>query len=207
MKRFLIVASIFVWTAILCVGSLAQETKKVLLLDDFEGKIIVGETIDAGSGNGSSVNVSADKEIKHSGQQSLKIVYDAVAGGYIWVARGFGLDVKGAAQWLQSPEKIDWSRYGAISFYMYGSGSNARMAFDIKDAGGEMFRFMVTDDFKGWKLIVCAFDQFFPRGDWQPPTAQVNGKLDFPIKSFQFEPIAVAKGTLYVDEVALEPLN
>ena len=34
-----------------------------------------------------------------------------------------------------------------------------------------------------------------------------NGKLDFPIKSFQFEPIAVAKGVINIDEVSLEPLN
>ena len=186
-----------------------QEGKKNLILDDFEGDIVMGPTgtIDAGAGNGSSVTVSADKEIKHSGAQSLKIVYDAVAGGYIWVARGYGLDVKGAAKWLVEPGKINWSNYGAISFYMYGSDSKMRMAFDIKDAGGEMFRFMVTDDFKGWKQIVCPFSQFFPRGDWQPPAATVNGTLDFPIRSFQFEPIAVSKGTVYVDEVALETMN
>ena len=182
---------------------------KSLVLDDFEGDIIMGPngTIDAGAGNGSSVDVKADKTLKMSGEQSLKIVYDAVAGGYLWIARGYGLDVKGAARWNIEPEKINWSNYAAINFYMYGSGSNARMAFDIKDAGGEMFRFMVTDDFKGWKLIVCPFDQFFPRGDWQPPAAEVNGKLDFPIKSFQFEPIAVAKGEFNVDLVSLETLN
>ena len=183
--------------------------QKVMLLDNFEGDIVKGPTgtIDAGAGNGSSVTVSADKNIKHSGAQSLKIVYDAVGGGYIWVARGYGLDVKGAAKWLTEPEKVNWSKYGAISFYMYGAGSGARMAFDVKDAGGEMFRFMVTDDFKGWKKIVCPFSKFFARGDWQPPAAVTNGTLDFPIKSFQFEPIAIAKGTIYVDEAALEKLN
>ena len=66
---------------------------------------------------------------------------------------------------------------------------------------------MVTDDFKGWKQIVCSLSQFFPRGDWQPPTATVNGTLDFPVKSFQFEPIAIAKGMVNVDAVACEPLN
>jgi hypothetical protein len=203
MRKFLVMMAVFVFVS----TGFAQVEKKVLVLDDFEGEITTGKTIDAGAGNGSSVAVSADKTIKQSGEQSLKIVYDAVSGGYIWVARGYNLDVKGAALWTSEPEKINWSNYGAISFYMYGSDSKMRMAFDIKDAGGEMFRFMVKDDFKGWKLIVCPFDQFFPRGDWQPPTAQVNGKLDFPIKSFQFEPIAVAKGTTYVDEVALEPLN
>ncbi len=201
---------IVVLSLFFCAGlTRAQEDKKVMVLDDFEGAIVTGTagSIDAGSGNGSSVQVSADKENKRHGEQSLKIVYDAVAGGYIWVARGYGLDVKGAAKWLSEPDKINWQNYGAISFYMFGSGSNMRMAFDVKDANGEIFRFMVTDDFKGWKQIVCPFNQFFARGDWQPPTASVNGTLDFPIRSFQFEPIAVSKGTVNVDEVALETMN
>jgi len=179
------------------------------VLDDFEGEIIVGMggTIDAGSGNGSFVDVSADKANKKNGQQSLKITYDAVSGGYIWVARGYGLGMKGASRWLIEPEKIDWTKYGAISFYMLGSGSGVKLAFDVKDAGGEIFRFIATDDSKDWKLIVCSFDQLVARSDWQPPTATANGTLDFPIKSFQFEPLPISKGTLNVDEVALEPLN
>lgn len=187
----------------------AQDAQKVFMLDDFEGSIVADPkgTIDAGAGNGSGVTVSADKEIKKSGEQSLKIDYDAVSGGYIWVARGFNLDVKGADQWTKKPQDVPWPSYGAISFYLYGAASGARMAFDIKDAGGEMFRFMVTDDTKGWKQVVCPFDQFFPRGDWQPQTADVNGTLDFPVMSFQFEPIAIAKGVIYVDDVSLEPLN
>lgn len=202
---------IFVILGLMLTGAACaqQEDKKVLVLDDFEGDIVSSPagTIDAGSGNGSSVEARADKENKSSGEQSLKIIYDAVAGGYIWVARGYNLDVKGAARWTAEPDKISWQNYGAISFYMFGSGSNMRMAFDVKDAEGEMFRFMVTDDFKGWKQIVCPFAQFFPRGDWQPPTATVNGALDFPVRSFQFEPIAVSKGTVGIDEVALETMN
>ncbi len=194
----IVAVSVFVFSAAAFAGN-------ALLLDDFEGAIVAGSngTVDAGAGNDSSVEIRADKTLKQSGEQSLKIIYNAVSGGYMWVARGYGLDVKGAAVWSAEPEKINWSNYAAITFYMYGSGSGARMAFDIKDAGGEMLRFMVTDDFKGWKQIVCPFDQFFPRGDWQPPTAETNGKLDFPIKSFQFEPIAVAKGELNIDSVSL----
>ena len=185
----------------------AQETGKAFLLDDFEGPIVAGQTIDAGAGNGSAVTVSADADVKRAGAQSLKIDYDAVSGGTLWIARGYGLDVKGAALWTAEPEKIDWLSYGAVSFYLKGSGSGAQMAFDIKDAGGEIFRFMVKDDARDWKQVVCPFDQFFPRGDWQPPAADKNGELDFPVKSFGFEPIAIAKGMVHIDEVSLEPLN
>ena len=96
----------------------AQEAPKAFVLDDFEGPIVMDPkegTIDAGAGNGSSVTVSADKENKKSGEQSLKIDYDAVSGGYIWVARGFNLDVKGADRWTKKPQDIAWSSYGAIT--------------------------------------------------------------------------------------------
>ena len=176
-----------------------------LLLDDFEGLISGGleGTVDFGAGNGSSVEVTAATDIKYSGNQSLKVVYDAVADGYMWVARGFGLDAKNAA-WLAKPEDIDWKKYTALSFYMYGSDSKAKIAFDIKDNGNEIYRFMTEDNFTGWKKITCPFNEFFPRGDWQPDNADKNATLDFPVKSYQFEPRPIAKGTVYFDQVALE---
>lgn len=180
----------------------AQE--KSLLIEDFEGEISGGEngTLDFGSGNSSSVEVTADTNIKNSGAQSLKIAYDAVSGGYMWIAKGFSLDAKNAA-WLVTPESIDWKKYNAISFYIYGSGAKTKIAFDIKDSGNEMWRFIITDDFSGWKQIICPFNEFFARGDWQPQTADANAMLDFPVKSFQFEPLAEAKGALYIDTVEL----
>jgi hypothetical protein len=61
-----------------------------LLLDDFEGKIIGGSdgTVDFGAGGGSAVEVVAANDIKYSGGQSLKVNYNAVSGGYMWIARG-----------------------------------------------------------------------------------------------------------------------
>jgi hypothetical protein len=180
----------------------AQE--KGLLIDDFEGKISGGPegTVDFGAGGGSSVEVTAATDIKYSGNQSLKVAYDAVSGGYMWVARGFSLDAKNAA-WLVKPQDIDWTKFKAISFYMYGSDSQTKIAFDIKDNGNEIWRFMVEDNFKGWKQIICPFNEFFARGDWQPNDADKNAVLNFPIKSFQFEPRPVAKGMVYFDDVQL----
>jgi hypothetical protein len=208
---YLGIAFLFVsfWGA--CAG--AQEIKfketDILVLDDFEGDIVAGPsgTIDVGSGKGASVEVSGDKADKMSGGQSLKITYEAVPGGYIRVARGYGLDVKGAARWMIEPDKVAWSNYGAVSFFFRGTASGAKIAFDIKDAQDEMFRFMVTDDSSAWKPVICPFDQFVARGGEQPALAAANATLDFPIKSFQWEPIAVAKGTIHVDEVILESLN
>lgn len=175
-----------------------------LLIDDFEG-VISGSplgTVDFGAGAGSILEVSADAKIKYSGKQSLKAQYDAVSGGYMWIARGFGLDAQNSA-WLIKPEEIIWKDYSAFSFYLYGSSSKVQIAFDIKDSGNEMWRFLVEDNFAGWKQIVCPFKDFFVRDDWQPDSADKNAILDFPIKSFQFEPRPEAKGTLYFDSVSL----
>ena len=200
MKKSGLLIAVFVLS--LTTFCFAQENN--LLIDDFEVDISSGPngTVDFGGGNGSMVVVTAATDIKHTGSQSLKVTYNAVRGGYIWVARGFGLDAKNAT-WLRKPEDIDWNKYKAMSFYMYGSDSKTKVAFDIKDSGNEIWRFITEDDFKGWKQIICPFDQFSTRSDWQPESSDKNGQLNFPIKSYQFEPLPEAKGVLYFDAVEL----
>ncbi|MFA5276056.1 MAG: carbohydrate binding domain-containing protein [Candidatus Omnitrophota bacterium] len=200
MRRLAILALGFILvTSVVCFAE-----KKFLVIDDFEGAISGGleGTADFGSGNGSNVKVTASTEIKQTGKQALKVEYDAAEGGYMYIARGENLDAKNAG-WLVRSKDIGWDKYAAISFYMYGTGSGTAVAFDIKDNGNELWRFMVKDDFKGWKQIVCAFNEFFARADWQPDNADKNGQIDFPLKSYQFEPRPPAKGTLYFDAVAL----
>jgi len=180
---------------------------KDFLLDDFEGQISGGAqgTVDFGSGAGSVLQVSSDTTIKYSGAQSLKAVFTAVPGGYMWMARGYGLDVPSALGPAEA-ESINWKKYKAISFYMYGANSKTKVAFDLKDNGNEMWRFMVEDNFQGWKKITCPFSEFFARGDWQPQNADKNAILNFPVKSFQFEPrpdSGTKQGTLYFDCVEL----
>ncbi len=190
---------------VLSSGIVCFAEKQGLLIDDFENQVSGGPsgTVDFGAGGGSSVEVTASSDTRHSGSQSIKVIYDAVPGGYIWVARGFELDVENA-DWLIKPQDIDWKKYNAISFYIYGSNSGAKIAFDIKDNGNELWRFMIDDNFKGWNKIICPFKEFFARSDWQPDSADKNSQLDFPLKSFQFEPRPVAKGTVYFDCVELE---
>ncbi len=174
------------------------------LLDDFEMAVSGGAegTVDFGSGNGSSLQVTAATDIKNTGKQSLKAAYDAVSGGYMYIARGSGLDAKNAT-WTVKPSEIKWTDYSGISFYVYGTNSKAKIAFDVKDSGGELFRFITEDYTAGWKKVVVSFDKFIARDDWQPQDADKNGVIDFPVKSFQFEPLPVSKGTLYFDTVEL----
>jgi len=176
--------------------------EQTLLVDDFEGHLS-HQTVDFGSGNGSQVNVEDSSEIVHSGKQSLKVDYTAVSGGYMWVARGYRLDVPQAAQWSKKPQDIAWKRYKGIAFYLYGEAKGAEIAFDIKDAKGEIFRSMITDDTPGWRRVVCLFSGFVSRSDWQPANAAVDRVLDFPVMSFQFEAKTPGKGVFYVDTVEL----
>jgi len=200
MKRVMILAGVLFLG--LLVASFATEGN--LLIEDFEVPVSSGPdgSVDFGAGNGSVVTVSAAKDIKKSGNQSLKVDYEAANGGYIYVAKGKDLDAKNA-NWIIKPEDIKWEDFSAISFYMYGTDSKANIAFDIKDNGDELWRFVVVDDFKGWKEVVCSFDKFMVRDDWQPNTADKNGVIDFPIKIVQFEPLAGSKGTLYFDTIEL----
>ena len=189
---------------VLCSVAYSQENNE-LLLDDFEGVISGGEqgTVDFGSGGGSTVDVSASKETKYHGEQALEVKFDAMDGGYMWVARGYDLTVKGAGAWLVEPKDIDFSKYNAVSFYIYGANSKAQVAIDLVDSGFEYWRYLIDDNFSGWKEFTIPFSDFFARGDWQPEKADKNGQLNFPIKAFQFEPRPAAKGTLYFDYVRL----
>lgn len=175
-----------------------------LLVDDFEISVSGGPegTVDFGAGNGSTVNVSTAADVKNTGKQALKVDFDAVTGGFMYVARGEGLDAHNTG-WLVDPDDIKWQDYKAFSFYMYGADSKGKIAFDFKDSGNEIWRFIIEDNFKGWRQIICNFDQFTVRGDWQPQAADNNGAINYPIRSFQFEPLPPLKGTIYLDTVEL----
>ncbi len=193
MRNFIIAIFLFVITFCGC-----DNSPKEVMIDSFEGPLNK-QTVDYGAAEGSSVQVSADTNIKMCDAQSLKIEYDLKPSGYMWIARGYNLDVKGAARWLVKPQDIKWKSYKAISLEMYGTNSGGVVAFDIKDAGGEIFRFIIDDNFTGWKEIICPFKEFFPRKDWQPEKATKNEVIDFPIMSFQFEPRLPGKGVYHFD--------
>ena len=190
--------------AVLSAVGISWAEGKNLLIDDFEISISNGPegTVDFGAGNGSTVKVSAATDVKNTGKQALRVDFDAVSGGYMYIARGQGLDAHNTG-WLVNPDDIKWQDYKAFSFYMYGSDSKGKIAFDLKDSGNEIWRFIVEDNFKGWKQIICNFDQFTVRGDWQPQNSDNNGVLNYPIRSFQFEPLPPLKGTIYFDTMEL----
>lgn len=172
-----------------------------VMLDSFEGPIN-SRTVDYGSSSDTRIRVVSSPMVKKCGRQSLLIDYALSPGGYMYCARGFGLDAPGS-QWSGPPPKeIEWNQYTGISLQVYGS-KRGNIAFDVKDNGGELHRFMIDDDFSGWREIIIPFTAFKAREDWQPGNADGNKTLDFPIWSFQFEPKMPGEGKVYFDCVML----
>jgi hypothetical protein len=176
-----------------------------LLINDFEGQISPAPEgiLDIGNIGDSYIQIEAAANIKYSGQQSLKIIYYVMPQGFSWVMNAHGLH--GKSDWLVEPEDIRWAEYNAISFYMYGYDSKIKLNFEIFDTNGEIWIFPIEDNFNGWKKIICPFNYFQPRKDWQPGQAITNSILDFPIKAFTFHfpPQTEKKGVVYFDCVGL----
>ncbi len=175
---------------------------KPLMLDDFEGKINQN-TVDFGAGNNSQIDVTVSTDIVNTGKQSLKVAYETVPSGYMWVARGYELDVKGADKWSMAPQKIRWQGYQGFSFYIYSAKKGVMIAFDVKDKDKEMWRKVFTVKKEGWQEIIVPFGELFARTDWQPENAELNGQIDYPIKSYQFEVRTPGEGVIYIDTVKL----
>lgn len=172
-----------------------------LMLDNLEGEL-TAETVDYGADDSSTINLSADTDIKFCGKQSLKLEYNLQPSGYLFCARGYGLDTVAANKWLKDPQKINWSRYQGFSF-MVSSTQKTIVAFDIKDAGDEIWYFeseVVPGD---WQEITVSFDALTVRQDGQTQTAARNNVLDFPIQSYRWESRTPGEGTLHFDCVKL----
>lgn len=194
MKRFyLFLVILLVFSSLSC-----AKVPDEILIDSFEGELN-HETVDFGSSMGSTIKIEAEKQLKVCGEQSLKLEYLLDRDGYMWAARGYNVDVKGAGKWLKKPQAIKWRSFDAFSLYMYGSNSGGIINFDIKDAGNEMWRFVLKDNFEGWREIISPFSSFFLREDWQPQNAERNKVLDFPVMAFQFEPRLKSSGIYYFD--------
>ncbi|MCA9400878.1 MAG: hypothetical protein KC713_04575, partial [Candidatus Omnitrophica bacterium] len=115
---------------------------KRLLLDSFEGEISK-QSVDFGASKGSSIVVTNSEDFAQCQKQSLHIVYDLKPDGYMYCSRGEGL-VASISGWRRASQDIAWDRYAGFEFKIFGA-KNGDIAFDVKDAQGELFRFMFSD--------------------------------------------------------------
>lgn len=199
-KSITVMTGVLALTLLLPLMATSAENEEVLL-DSFEGEISQ-KTVDFGASQNSSMLAKPSTDIKACGNQSIQLNYELNPEGYMFCARGYGLDIPEALWEGPEPQKIEWKNFNAISLQMYGN-KTGQIAFDVKDDGGELWRFLINDDFQGWKEIVIPFQAFTVRTDWQPSMADGNMTLDFPIKNFQWEPKTQGKNTLYFDCVKL----
>lgn len=187
----------FIFTLTACGQQPGEKYSKTLMIDSYD-KPLGNRQADFGSSSGTSIDVGGYIGAKKCGTKSLRIKYNLLEGGYMYCARGYRLDEPGAAWDGPHPEKIDWNGYSGISLQVHGS-RRGPIAFDVKDSGGELHRFLIDDNFYGWKEIYVPFTSFISRTDWQPQNATVNKVLDFPIFSYQFEPKNPGEGEVYFD--------
>lgn len=82
-----------------------------------------------------------------------------------------------------------WGAATGISMWVYGERRGNVFAIDFRDQDDEVFRATFVDNFKGWKRIVLPFSAFKQRTGWQPETARLNGKIDWPAKALTLEPL------------------
>ncbi|MCA9403914.1 MAG: hypothetical protein KC897_09045 [Candidatus Omnitrophica bacterium] len=180
-----------------CGQQSGEKYSKSLLIDSYD-RPLGSRQVDFGSSSGTRIEVAGYLGAKKCGAKSLRIKYNLLQGGYMYCARGYRLDAPGALWDGPHPEKIDWNAYSGFSVQVYGS-RRGPIAFDVKDNDGELHRFLIDDNFSGWREIYIPFSSLVSRTDWQPQNITVNKVIDFPIWSYQYEPKNPGEGQVYFD--------
>ncbi len=176
------------------------------ILIDFEGGQPAGWFNYAGGGAsvGTTFPTAADSDpLARPGQVGNNTFVEATFNATSGFA-GFGQDfaLTGGAQ--------DWSRYSAVSFYLYGTNSGQSVQVEILDNRSdpttdtaERFDTVVTDNFSGWQKITIPFDNFTRATDFQPGGAPDDG-----LTLTEMWGVVIvldgASGLLRLDDIALE---
>jgi hypothetical protein len=112
---------------------------------------------------------------------------------------GYGVDFAAAGG------SQDWSGFGGVSFWMYGTNSGNSYQFEIFDNGGasaERFDTLFTDDFTGWQQVVIPFSDFTRATDFQPGGAPDDGLTLTEMWGWAV-PLDGNAGTLIIDDIAI----
>lgn len=158
-----------------------QPTPGGVVLLDFETDL--GDRLSTYTGPRSSIETS--------------IVEQAAEGRYALRIDSALRDWNGVVIQPPAGQPYDWSRFRALSFWMYGTNSRQMFVVELNDSGEEHFRSpIITDDFTGWKQIVIPFEEFASRDDWQPENAEIDLAITWPLKDFQ--PFASVGGSGYI---------
>jgi hypothetical protein len=186
-RRIVSLASLLACAAIISFVSGPVTAGNSLLISDFEDS---KQPISTYAGGGSKVTTEYQTATVHGGKQALK-VYQNVSN---W----------GGALIELPKEKADWTGYTTLKMWIYGGKTGRKFNIDLEEAGKEQFRYTITDDWTGWKEFSIKLAEIYARSDWQPPDANKNYKLDFPLKTIQFFTSSSFDGTLIFDDISVE---
>ncbi len=176
-------------------SSAATETaaKKTAAMNPANGIVIANFEYDSPQvttyqGPQSKVSAVYIKDIVNKGKQSLHVMNDTKD----WGGALLGL----------SDELADWSAYNTYKMWVYGKNSGCGFTITLEETKDlELWVYPVVDNWKGWKQIIIPLKSFTERADWQPDKAVKNGKIDYPLKSFQFCTTANGTFDLYFGQI------
>ncbi|MDX2160275.1 MAG: family 16 glycosylhydrolase [bacterium] len=107
---------------------------------------------------------------------------------------------------------MDWRDYNAFSFWMYGTGSNGTLQFELADNlnrdfpgdSAERYLYRFIDDAAGWRQITIPFAALQRRTDYQPPGAPDDGLGLDQVSGYAFGlPSGIGASTILFDQVGL----
>lgn len=131
-----------------------------------------------------------------------------LAAAMVWPAAvGHGVRITyRVAKWAGFGVTLNenWSAYGALEFWVEGTGSTNDIYLELEDADGELFAHHLVDDFTGWKFASVPLNTTaFPRRrDYQPGTID-NGMTLTNVRAIRFQPWG--RGSFGLDGLALVP--
>ena len=193
-------------------GAASEDNAEWKLLDDFEVDELFfaqdefGNNIGIVSWGDTAGNVVlslTDTTREGVTNRALTIQYDITTfGGFSHV-----LTVDG-----ETWDSQDWTAFNAITFWYFGSNTDAEVQFEIFDNRNpesdgdtaERWFYRFVDDSLGWRLIEIPFVEFQRRSDWQPDGAPNDDLGLTEVHGYAFTmPAGTGPKVAFVDDVGL----
>ncbi|MHC5112546.1 MAG: carbohydrate binding domain-containing protein, partial [Planctomycetota bacterium] len=200
--RQVIAFTILITTSALGLGLTGSTAHAATLLTDFEGGVPADWFVYFGGSTvtTNTIVVSDVDPLARPGQVGNNELLEATFN--VFDFGGFGQDFTSTT----GPQ--DWTTYGGVSFWMYGTASGNTYQFEIFDNGAdslsaERFDTLFTDDFSGWQRVFIPFTDFTRATDFQPPGAPDDGLTLTQMWGWAV-PLDGNTGVLYMDDVGLD---
>ncbi len=82
---------------------------------------------------------------------------------------------------------MDWSNMNTLKLNIFGTKSQKNYLIQLEDKNEELFVYKVLDNWDGWKELSIPISKFESRSPYQKNRKSINKKIDYPLKTLQFE--------------------